>query len=88
MGGMSQLETYTQRIRREGYEEGYKEAYEEAYKEAYEEGLEIDRREVDAEFVVRMVRGTDFPLDEIADLLGISMDDARSYALDAGLSVD
>ena len=68
MGGMSQLETYTQRIRREGYEEGY------------EEGLEIGRREVDAKFVTRLARDKGMPFDKIADLLGLTVDEVRAYA--------
>ena len=69
-----ELETYTQRIRKEAIEEGRG------------EGREKGREERDAELIARAVSDGDIPLDKIAKLFGITVDEVRSHAKTASLS--
>ena len=68
MGDFLKMETYTQRIRREGIEEG-------------EEKKSVD-------YVTRLARDKGMSFDEIADLLGLTVDKVRFYAKGASLSAN
>ena len=78
MKGDEELETYTQRIRREALEEGLA--------EGEEKGMEKGRQENRAELIARAVSDGDIPLDKIAKLFGITVDEVRSHAKTASLS--
>lgn len=61
------METYTQKIRREGIEEGEL------------KGRQEGKQEERGAMISRMVRDKGLPFDVVADLLGITVDEVRSY---------
>ena len=90
--GDKELETYTQKIRREGIEEGKLEGRAEGRQEGRQEGrlegrlegrregrLE-GRQEERADMIAMLVRDGSLSLEKIADLYGITVDEVRSYA--------
>lgn len=69
--GDKELETYTQKIRREGIEEGEL--------KGRQEGRQEGKQEERGAMISRMVRDKGLPFDVVADLLGITVDEVRSY---------
>ena len=89
--GDKELETYTQKIRREGIEEGKLEGRAEGRQEGRQEGrlegrlegrregrLE-GRQEERADMIAMLVRDGSLSLEKIAKMFGITVDEARSY---------
>ena len=75
--GDKEMETYTQRIRQEALEEGME--------RGEEIGMEKGEKKNRIDIVTRLVREKDMSFDAIADLLGFTVDEVRSYAKGASL---
>ena len=75
--GDREMETYTQRIRQEALMEGME--------RGEEKGRQEGRQENRIDIVTRLVRDKGMSFDAIADLLGFTVDEVRSYAKAASL---